>query len=100
MAQQDVPQSDFDRMRFVHHSIPNINVNQPVSLATTANFSLIVLVQSLPPVIALMYKGNVISNIQREQRKNEHVEIAMAQQDVPQSDFDRMRFVHHSSNDC
>ncbi|MDT4037295.1 type 2 isopentenyl-diphosphate Delta-isomerase, partial [Staphylococcus hominis] len=35
-------------------------------------------------------------DIQREQRKNEHVEIAMAQQDVPQSDFDRMRFVHHS----
>ena len=37
-----------------------------------------------------------MSDIQREQRKNEHVEIAMAQQDVPQSDFDRMRFVHHS----
>lgn len=37
-----------------------------------------------------------MSNFQREQRKNEHVEIAMAQQDAPASDFDRVRFVHHS----
>ena len=39
-------------------------IAKPVSLATTANFSLIVLVQSLPPVIALMYKGNVISKFE------------------------------------
>ena len=32
----------------------------------------------------------------REQRKNEHVEIAMAQPESIQSDFDRVRFVHHS----
>ena len=32
----------------------------------------------------------------KENRKNEHVEIAMAQSDAPQSDFDRVRFVHHS----
>lgn len=37
-----------------------------------------------------------MSDIQREQRKNEHVEIAMAQQDATLSDFDRVRFVHHS----
>ncbi|MCU5745242.1 type 2 isopentenyl-diphosphate Delta-isomerase [Staphylococcus sp. SQ8-PEA] len=37
-----------------------------------------------------------MSDKKREQRKNEHVEIAMAQQDLPQSDFDKMRFVHHS----
>ncbi|PTE73416.1 type 2 isopentenyl-diphosphate Delta-isomerase [Staphylococcus devriesei] len=37
-----------------------------------------------------------MSDFQREQRKNEHVEIAMAQHDAPQSDFDRVRFVHHS----
>ena len=37
-----------------------------------------------------------MSDFQREQRKNEHVEIAMAQSDAPQSDFDRVRFVHHS----
>lgn len=37
-----------------------------------------------------------MSDMQREQRKNEHVEIAMAQHDAPQSDFDRVRFVHHS----
>ena len=28
-----------------------------------------------------------MSDFQREQRKNEHVEIAMAQSDAPQSDF-------------
>lgn len=32
----------------------------------------------------------------REQRKNEHVEIAMAQGDATISDFDEIRFVHHS----
>ena len=32
---------------------------------------------------------------QREQRKNEHVEIAMSQKDAV-SDFDKVRFVHHS----
>ena len=32
-----------------------------------------------------------MSDFQREQRKNEHVEIAMAQSDAPQSDFDRVR---------
>ncbi|EHJ07039.1 type 2 isopentenyl-diphosphate Delta-isomerase [Staphylococcus simiae] len=37
-----------------------------------------------------------MSDIQREQRKNEHVEIAMSQSDAPQSDFDKVRFVHHS----
>ncbi|MBS6214568.1 MAG: type 2 isopentenyl-diphosphate Delta-isomerase, partial [Staphylococcus aureus] len=37
-----------------------------------------------------------MSDFQREQRKNEHVEIAMAQSDAMQSDFDKMRFVHHS----
>ncbi|NQD99290.1 type 2 isopentenyl-diphosphate Delta-isomerase, partial [Staphylococcus xylosus] len=31
-----------------------------------------------------------------EQRKNEHVEIAMAQKDATISDFDEIRFVHHS----
>ena len=37
-----------------------------------------------------------MSDFQREQRKNEHVEIAMAQQDAALSDFDKVRFVHHS----
>ncbi|MEB6036685.1 type 2 isopentenyl-diphosphate Delta-isomerase [Staphylococcus pseudoxylosus] len=37
-----------------------------------------------------------MSDIKREQRKNEHVEIAMAQQDATISDFDEIRFVHHS----
>lgn len=37
-----------------------------------------------------------MSDLKREQRKNEHVEIAMAQQDASISDFDEMRFVHHS----
>ena len=40
MAQQDVPQSDFDRMRFVHHSIPNINVNQVDLTSHTSNFDM------------------------------------------------------------
>lgn len=37
-----------------------------------------------------------MSDSLREQRKNEHVEIAMSQHDAPQSDFDKLRFVHHS----
>ncbi|MBM2657266.1 type 2 isopentenyl-diphosphate Delta-isomerase [Staphylococcus pseudoxylosus] len=37
-----------------------------------------------------------MSDIKREQRKNEHVEIAMAQQDATISDFDEIKFVHHS----
>ncbi|WP_436854604.1 type 2 isopentenyl-diphosphate Delta-isomerase [Staphylococcus caeli] len=37
-----------------------------------------------------------MSDNKREQRKNEHVEIAMAQQDATVSDFDGIRFVHHS----
>lgn len=37
-----------------------------------------------------------MSDIKREQRKNEHVEIAMAQKDATISDFDEIRFVHHS----
>ncbi|WP_251517689.1 MULTISPECIES: type 2 isopentenyl-diphosphate Delta-isomerase [Staphylococcus] len=37
-----------------------------------------------------------MSDLKREQRKNEHVEIAMAQEDANISDFDGMRFVHHS----
>lgn len=37
-----------------------------------------------------------MSDSLREQRKNEHVEIAMSQTDAPQSDFDKLRFVHHS----
>lgn len=37
-----------------------------------------------------------MSDTQREQRKNEHVEIAMSQADAPQSDFDKVRFIHHS----
>lgn len=37
-----------------------------------------------------------MSDIKREQRKNEHVEIAMAQQDATISNFDEIRFVHHS----
>lgn len=37
-----------------------------------------------------------MSDIKREQRKNEHVEIAMAQKDAIISDFDEIRFVHHS----
>ena len=41
-----------------------------------------------------------MSDIQREQRKNEHVEIAMAQQDVPQSDFDRMRDIIQFQYQC
>ncbi|PCF43786.1 type 2 isopentenyl-diphosphate Delta-isomerase [Staphylococcus delphini] len=32
----------------------------------------------------------------REQRKNEHVRLALAQSDTLQSDFDRMQFVHHA----
>ena len=40
MAQQDAPASDFDRVRFVHHSIPHIDVAQ-VNLSThTSNFKL------------------------------------------------------------
>jgi len=34
-----------------------------------------------------------MSDFQREQRKNEHVEIAMAQHDATLSDFDKVRFV-------
>lgn len=37
-----------------------------------------------------------MSDFKREQRKNEHVEIAMAQTDATISDFDEIRFVHHS----
>ena len=37
-----------------------------------------------------------MSDSLREQRKNEHVEIAMSQHDAHQSDFDKLRFVHHS----
>lgn len=37
-----------------------------------------------------------MSDFKREQRKNEHVEIAMAQTDAIISDFDEIRFVHHS----
>ncbi|MBL7564823.1 type 2 isopentenyl-diphosphate Delta-isomerase [Staphylococcus saccharolyticus] len=37
-----------------------------------------------------------MSHSLREQRKNEHVEIAMSQSDAIQSDFDKVRFVHHS----
>src|SRR5699024_1520886 len=37
-----------------------------------------------------------MSDNKREQRKNEHVEIAMAQEDATISDFDEIRFVHHS----
>ncbi|MBU0438244.1 type 2 isopentenyl-diphosphate Delta-isomerase [Staphylococcus casei] len=37
-----------------------------------------------------------MSDLKREQRKNEHVEIAMAQSDSTISDFDEIRFVHHS----
>ncbi|MGJ5712952.1 type 2 isopentenyl-diphosphate Delta-isomerase [Staphylococcus auricularis] len=37
-----------------------------------------------------------MSDEMRERRKNEHVEIAMAQQDAKISDFDRLRFVHYS----
>ena len=33
MAQQDQPVSDFDKIRFVHHSIPSIDV-EDVDLAT------------------------------------------------------------------
>lgn len=32
----------------------------------------------------------------REQRKNEHVRLALAQSETSQSDFDRIRFVHHA----
>ncbi|UXS29726.1 type 2 isopentenyl-diphosphate Delta-isomerase [Staphylococcus delphini] len=32
----------------------------------------------------------------REQRKNEHVRLALAQSDTLQSDFDRIQFVHHA----
>ncbi|HHU6750076.1 TPA: type 2 isopentenyl-diphosphate Delta-isomerase [Staphylococcus pseudintermedius] len=32
----------------------------------------------------------------REQRKNEHVRLALAQNDTLQSDFDRIQFVHHA----
>ena len=37
-----------------------------------------------------------MSDSQREQRENEHVEIAMSQKDALVSDFDKVRFVHHS----
>lgn len=37
-----------------------------------------------------------MSDFKREQRKNEHVEIAMAQTDATISDFDEIRFIHHS----
>ncbi|MGY3480207.1 type 2 isopentenyl-diphosphate Delta-isomerase [Staphylococcus cohnii] len=37
-----------------------------------------------------------MSDLKREQRKNEHVEIAMAQTDATISDFDEIRFVHDS----
>lgn len=37
-----------------------------------------------------------MSDNKREKRKNEHVEIAMAQGDATISDFDEIRFVHHS----
>ena len=36
-----------------------------------------------------------MSDFQRA-KKNEHVEIAMAQHDATLSDFDKVRFVHHS----
>ncbi|RIP22619.1 type 2 isopentenyl-diphosphate Delta-isomerase, partial [Staphylococcus gallinarum] len=37
-----------------------------------------------------------MSDNKREHRTNEHVEIAMAQGDATMSDFDEIRFVHHS----
>src|SRR5699024_12881761 len=37
-----------------------------------------------------------MSDLKREQRKNEHVEIAMAQTDASISDFDEIRSVHDS----
>jgi isopentenyl-diphosphate delta-isomerase len=46
-----------------------------------------------------MKVGTIVSDSKREQRKNDHVEIAMAQTDAPQSDFDKIRFVHHSIPD-
>ena len=46
-----------------------------------------------------MKVGTIVSDSKREQRKNDHVEIAMAQTDAPRSDFDKIRFVHHSIPD-
>lgn len=46
-----------------------------------------------------MKVGTIVSDSKREQRKNDHVEIAMAQSDAQQSDFDKIRFVHHSIPD-
>ena len=46
-----------------------------------------------------MKVGTKVSDFKREQRKNDHVEIAMAQTDAKLSDFDEMRFVHHSIPD-
>lgn len=37
-----------------------------------------------------------MSDSKREQRKDDHVKIAMAQSDPKLTDFDRVRFVHHS----
>lgn len=37
-----------------------------------------------------------MSDSKREQRKDDHVKIAMAQSDPKLTDFDRLRFVHHS----
>lgn len=40
MAQSDAPQSDFDRVRFVHHSIPNINVDEVDLTSRTTDFDM------------------------------------------------------------
>lgn len=40
--------------------------------------------------------GNAMSDSKREQRKDDHVKIAMAQNDPKLTDFDKVRFVHHS----
>lgn len=40
--------------------------------------------------------GKTMSDSKREQRKDDHVKIAMAQTDPKLTDFDRVRFVHHS----
>jgi len=40
--------------------------------------------------------GNAMSDSKREQRKDDHVKIAMAQNDPQLTDFDKVRFVHHS----
>ncbi|MGN5882608.1 type 2 isopentenyl-diphosphate Delta-isomerase [Staphylococcus simulans] len=37
-----------------------------------------------------------MSDSKREQRKDDHVKIAVAQSDAQLTDFDRIRFVHHS----